>query len=162
MKRVMFPGSFDPITNGHLETVEQACQMFDEVDVVVMTNTRKKYLFTQNERVSFINKIFEKNSQVKVYAFPEKLTVDVAQKLKANIIIRGLRNSEDFIYEQKIATINQTLAPEIKTVFVMASPQNSFISSSMIKEVATFNGDIQKLVPDIVAKALQQKLGKSS
>lgn len=161
MVKAIFPGSFDPITNGHLETVEIAARMFDEVAVVVMTNTSKKYLFTEDERLHLADDVFSNYDNVKVIARPTDLTVNVARELGAKAIVRGLRNDADFNYEREIAAINKSLAPELNTVLLLTSPENSFISSSMIKETAMFNGDVSSLVPQIVADALKVKLRKN-
>ncbi|MBD5430081.1 pantetheine-phosphate adenylyltransferase [Lactobacillus sp.] len=158
MVKAIFPGSFDPITNGHLETVKIATQMFEKVYFVVMTNTNKKYLFSEHERLTLANDVLKDDSNVEVISEPADLTVNVARKLGASAIVRGLRNDADFNYEREIAAINKTLAPELNTVLLLTSPENSFISSSMIKETAVFGGDISKLVPDAVAKALKEKM----
>lgn len=160
MVKAIFPGSFDPITNGHLETIQTAAKMFDEVYVVIMTNTNKKYLFTEQERLVLAQQVFDAYAHVHVIARPEELTVNVARSLGAQAIVRGLRNDADFNYEREIAAINKTLAPDLNTVLLLTSPENSFISSSMIKETATFGGDVSKLVPLVVAQALAKKLGK--
>lgn len=157
MVKAIFPGSFDPITNGHLETVQIASQMFDKVYFVVMTNTSKKYLFSEEERLNLADEVFKDAANIEVISRPADLTVNVARELGAKAIVRGLRNDADFNYEREIAAINKTLAPELNTVLLLTGPENSFISSSMIKETAMFGGDVSKLVPDIVAKALKEK-----
>lgn len=158
MVKAIFPGSFDPITNGHVETIQTASKMFEKVYVVVMTNTSKKYLFSEDERYSLAKKVFSNYENVEVIARPTELTVNVAKALNAQIIIRGLRNDADFNYEREIAAINKTLAPELNTVLLLTSPERSFISSSMIKETATFGGDVSHLVPEVVAQALKTKM----
>lgn len=160
MRKAIFPGSFDPLTNGHVETVNIATTIFDKVFFVIMTNTNKKYLFTEEERLEIAKTVFKDNSKVEVIARPQELAVDVAMKLGAKTIVRGLRNDADFNYEREIAAINKTLAPQLNTILLLTGPENSFISSTMIKETATFGGDITKLVPDIVSKALKKKLNK--
>ncbi|MBP2057779.1 pantetheine-phosphate adenylyltransferase [Lactobacillus colini] len=157
MAKAIFPGSFDPITNGHLETVRIASKMFDKVYFVIMTNTNKKYLFSETERLHLASDVFKNFPEVEVISRPADLTVNVARELGASAIVRGLRNDADFNYEREIAAINKTLAPELNTVLLLTSPENSFISSSMIKETAMFGGDVSKLVPNIVAKALKKK-----
>ncbi|QNQ80583.1 pantetheine-phosphate adenylyltransferase [Lactobacillus sp. PV034] len=160
MVKAIFPGSFDPLTNGHLETIKTAAKMFDELFVVIMTNTQKKYLFDEKERVELAKKVLNPITNVEVIGRPLELTVDVARKLHASIIVRGLRNDADFNYEREIAQINKTLAPELNTVFLLTSPENSFISSSMIKETAMFGGDVTKLVPSEVAIGLKKKVNQ--
>lgn len=162
MVKAIFPGSFDPITNGHLETVQIASKMFDEVYFVIMTNTSKDYLFSEKERLKLAAEVFKDDPKIEVISRPVDLTVNVARQLGANAIVRGLRNDADFNYEREIAAINKSLAPELNTVLLLTSPQNSFISSSMIKETVTFGGDVSKLVPPVVAQALKEKIGQTN
>ena len=161
MAKAIFPGSFDPLTNGHLETIQTAAKIFDQLYVVIMTNTQKKYLFKETERVNLAKKALDSISNVKVIGRPVELTIDVARELGANTIVRGLRNDADFNYEREIAQINKTLAPELNTIFLLTGPENSFISSSMIKETAMFGGDISKLVPPVVNRALKEKVNEN-
>lgn len=161
MAKAIFPGSFDPLTNGHLETIQTAAKIFDQLYVVIMTNTQKKYLFKEKERVNLAKKALDSISNVKVIGRPVELTIDVARELGANTIVRGLRNDADFNYEREIAQINKTLAPELNTIFLLTGPENSFISSSMIKETAMFGGDISKLVPPVVNRALKEKVNEN-
>ncbi|GBG04696.1 pantetheine-phosphate adenylyltransferase [Lactobacillus rodentium] len=158
MVKAIFPGSFDPLTNGHLETIQTAAKMFDKLYVVIMTNTQKKYLFNEQERVELARTIFEADEKIEVIGRPQELTIEVARELGASTIVRGLRNDADFNYEREIAQINKTLAPELDTIFLLTGPENSFISSSMIKETALFGGDVSKLVPPEVAIALKKKV----
>lgn len=158
MVKAIFPGSFDPLTNGHLETIQTAAKMFDKLYVVIMTNTQKKYLFNEQERVELARTIFESDEKIEVIGRPLELTIEVARELGASTIVRGLRNDADFNYEREIAQINKTLAPELDTIFLLTGPENSFISSSMIKETALFGGDVSKLVPPEVAIALKKKV----
>lgn len=158
MAKAIFPGSFDPLTNGHLETIQTAAKMFDKLYVVIMTNTQKKYLFNEQERVELARTIFESDEKIEVIGRPLELTIEVARELGASTIVRGLRNDADFNYEREIAQINKTLAPELDTIFLLTGPENSFISSSMIKETALFGGDVSKLVPPEVAIALKKKV----
>lgn len=160
MVKAIFPGSFDPLTNGHLETIQTAAKIFDQLYVVIMTNTQKHYLFKEKERVSLAKKVLDSIPNVEVIGRPVELTIDVARELDATTIVRGLRNDADFNYEREIAQINKTLAPELNTVFLLTGPENSFISSSMIKETAMFGGDISKLVPSVVDQALKEKVNK--
>lgn len=158
MVKAIFPGSFDPVTNGHVETAKIASSMFDEVYFVIMTNTNKKYLFSEAERVAMAEQVFNEDKNIYVISRPADLTVKVADELGATAIVRGLRNDADFNYEREIAAINKSLAPHLNTVLLLTSPEHSFISSSMIKETVTFGGDVSKLVPKNVVTALNKKL----
>lgn len=154
----LFPGSFDPITNGHVETAKKAAQIFDKVYVVAMTNTSKHYLFTAKERADFIRDALKDIPNIEVLDKPDMLTVNLAHELHARAIVRGVRNSADFRYEQEIAGINKRLAPDINTVLLFSSPENSFVASSMIKELARFDEDVHQFLPERAAKALRKKL----
>ena len=158
MTVALFPGSFDPITNGHVETAKKAAQIFDKVYVVAMTNTSKHYLFTAKERADFIRDALEDIPNIEVLDKPDMLTVNLAHELHARAIVRGVRNSADFRYEQEIAGINKRLAPDINTVLLFSSPENSFVASSMIKELARFDEDVHQFLPERAAKALRKKL----
>lgn len=158
MTVALFPGSFDPITNGHVETAKKAAQIFDKVYVVAMTNTSKHYLFTAKERADFIRDALKSIPNIEVLDKPDMLTVNLAHELHARAIVRGVRNSADFRYEQEIAGINKRLAPDINTVLLFSSPENSFVASSMIKELARFDEDVHQFLPEKAAKALRKKL----
>ena len=158
MTVALFPGSFDPITNGHVETDKKAAQIFDKVYVVAMTNTSKHYLFTAKERADFIRDALKDIPNIEVLDKPDMLTVNLAHELHARAIVRGVRNSADFRYEQEIAGINKRLAPDINTVLLFSSPENSFVASSMIKELARFDEDVHQFLPEKAAKALRKKL----
>lgn len=158
----LFPGSFDPFTNGHLATVRKALTIFDKVYVAVVTNTRKNALFSTEEKVTLIQDAIKNVPNVEVIAAPKILTVDLATKLHARALIRGLRNASDFEYEAGIAQMNKVQDPKVETVFFVADQKYTFISSSMIKEVAKFDGDISALVPTNVEQALRQKYQKES
>lgn len=158
MTVALFPGSFDPITNGHVETAKKAAQIFDKVYVVAMTNTSKHYLFTAKERADFIRDALKDIPNIEVLDKPDMLTVNLAHELHARAIVRGVRNSADFRYEQEIAGINKRLAPDINTVLLFSSPENSFVASSMIKELARFDEDVHHFLPERAAKALRKKL----
>ena len=158
MTIALFPGSFDPITNGHVETAKKAAQIFDKVYVVAMTNTSKHYLFTAEQRADFIRDALKDVPNIEVLEKPDMITVNLAHELHAKAIVRGVRNSADFRYEQAIAGINKRLAPDINTILLFSSPENSFVASSMIKELARFNEDVRQFLPEKAAEALRKKL----
>ena len=158
MTIALFPGSFDPITNGHVETAKKAAQIFDKVYVVAMTNTSKHYLFTAEQRTDFIRDALKDVPNIEVLEKPDMITVKLAHELNAKAIVRGVRNSADFRYEQEIAGINKRLAPDINTILLFSSPENSFVASSMIKELARFNEDVRQFLPEKAAEALRKKL----
>lgn len=155
--KAIFPGSFDPVTNGHLDIIKRSAAIFDEVFVVVLTNIAKKPMFSVNERQSFIQKATEKIPNVKVLSKEADLTVNVAQKLEAQVIIRSVRNTQDLEFEQNIAAMNKRLAPTIETVILLTDPKYAFLSSTLVKEVARFKGELGNLVPPIVQAALSEK-----
>lgn len=155
--KALFPGSFDPLTNGHLDTIERSAKLANHLYVAVATNTSKKNLFTISEKIEFIQLATKHLGNVSVIKHTEGLTIDLAEKVGASVLIRGLRNAEDFEYEMNIAAINKTQNPEIETVILMASQQHRFLSSSLIKEVSFFDGDVSKLVPSVVNKAIKEK-----
>ena len=155
------PGTYDPITNGHLDVIERAAGMYDEVVVaVVNASVRKsKALFGAEDRVGFIERATAHLPNVSVDTF-DTLIVDFARRRGAKAVVKGLRAISDFEYEFEMNQLNRRLAPDVESVFVMASPQYSFLSSSGIKEMATFGGDISDLVPEEVARRLQEALGR--
>jgi len=155
------PGSYDPVTNGHLDVISRASRIFDEVVVgVVNLPIRKgRTLFTADERISFITRATEHLGNVRAEAF-SNLLVDFARGLGATAIVKGLRAISDFEYELEMHQLNRRQAPEIESVYLMASSQYSFLSSSGVKELATFGGNISDLVPDYVATRLQEELGR--
>ena len=159
MSVAIFPGSFDPITNGHVDIINQAAAIFDKVYVVVMVNTAKKYLFTNEEREDLINDAVKDLKNVQVLLKPNQLTVNVARDLGANTIVRGVRNTTDFLFEQQIAEMNKKMASDISTVLLFTEPENSFVASSIIKEIAQFNGDFASFLPTKAAQALKEKIG---
>ncbi|WP_125572766.1 pantetheine-phosphate adenylyltransferase [Levilactobacillus huananensis] len=157
MTTAVFPGSFDPLTNGHLDLITRASKIFDHVIVAVGQNTAKRGVFTPAERVAFITTSTQNLANVSVQ-IESGLTVDFLRDNQATVLIRGLRNSTDFEFEQGIAGMNRSLAPEIETVFLNADPQYQFVSSSLLKEVAQFGGDLSALVPPAVAQGLRDRL----
>ena len=148
MKRAMFPGSFDPITIGHCEIIEKACEIFDELIVSVGNNSDKDYKFSLDQRLKFISNEFKNNSKVYVEKY-EGLTVDFCKTKNIKHIVRGLRNPADFEFEKKIALFNNSLE-NVETIFFLTSPNNAFISSSMVREIMDNGGDFKKFVPNSV------------
>ena len=148
MKRAIFPGSFDPITLGHVDIVSRGSELFDEVVIAIGVNSDKKYMFSLEERIAFIEKAFTNNPKVKVTTY-SGLTVDFCKKIDAQFILRGLRNPADFEFEKAIAHTNKTLTG-IDTIFLLTSVETSFISSSIVRDVIRNNGDYTSLVPDSV------------
>lgn len=155
-KIAVIPGTFDPITNGHLDIIERAAKIFDVLYVSVLNNSSKKPLFTIEERMEMIRQVTAHLPNVLVES-ASGLTVDYAATRGATAIVRGLRAVSDFEYEMQIASMNRTLNADIETFFVMTNTKYSFLSSSMVKEVAQYQGDISELVPEIVNKAVQAK-----
>ena len=148
MKRAMFPGSFDPITIGHCEIIEKACEIFDELIVSVGNNSDKDYKFSLDQRLKFISDEFKNNSKVYVEKY-EGLTVDFCKSKNIKHIVRGLRNPADFEFEKKIALFNNSLE-NVETIFFLTSPNNAFISSSMVREIIDNGGNFKKFVPNSV------------
>lgn len=156
-KRVMYPGTFDPITLGHIDLVERAAALFDEVIIAVAENSRKQPLFSLAERVDMAAQLFQDSPCITVVGF-SNLLVDCAREHQASIIVRGLRVVTDFEYEFQLSNMNRVLAPDVETVFLTPSEQYSFISSTFVREIGLLHGDVSKLVHPIVAQALQQKV----
>ena len=150
------PGSFDPITFGHLDIIRRGAKVFDKVYVVVLNNSSKKPVFTVEERLNLIQEVTKDIPNVKVDEF-SGLLIDYAKSVNANAILRGLRAVSDFEYEMQITSMNRVLNDEIETFFIMTNNQYSFLSSSIVKEVAKYHGNISTLVPPIVEKELQKK-----
>ncbi|MEF2095368.1 MULTISPECIES: pantetheine-phosphate adenylyltransferase [Peribacillus] len=155
-KIAICPGSFDPITFGHLDIIQRGANVFDEVYVVIVNNSAKNSLFTVEERLELITEATAHMPNVKV-DFYQGLTVDYAESVSANAIIRGLRATSDFEYEMQGTSMNRFLNNKIESFFIMTKNQYSFLSSSIVKEVAKYGGDISELVPSVVQKALAKK-----
>jgi pantetheine-phosphate adenylyltransferase len=158
-KIAVYPGSFDPITFGHLDIINRALKIFDELVIAVARNERKSPLFSVEERVDLIKSVMKQNERVKVDTF-DGLLVDYARSRKAQAIIRGLRAISDFEYELQMAQINRGISKDVETVFLMTSVFYSFLSSSIVKEVHSLKGPIDGLVPPLVKKALDEKLNR--
>ena len=148
MRRAVFPGSFDPITLGHVDIIKRSLPLFDEIIIAVGVNADKKYMFPLDKRLEFIKNLFPEESKIKVEQY-SSLTVDFCRQKKADFIVRGLRNPADFEFEKAIAQVNRELS-SIETVFFLTAAQTSFISSSMVREIIHHGGDYTKLVPPSV------------
>ena len=156
MRRAVYPGSFDPVTFGHLDIIERSARLVDELVVAVLVNHAKTPLFSADERVKMLqDTLGAEHPKIRVESF-SGLTVDFAKQVNANIIIRGLRAVTDYEYELQMAQINYELCPELETTFLMANIKYAFLSSSMVKEIASFGGDISDFVPPLVADQLRE------
>lgn len=156
----MYPGSFDPITYGHLDIIRRGLTIFDEIIVAVASNSQKNALFSTDERVSLIQEVMADEERVTVDTF-KGLLIDYVSSRGAHVIIRGLRAISDFEYEFQIAQMNSSIGREIETLFMMTSLQYGYLSSSIVKEVCSLNGEIDKFVPPEVKSALRLKFGLS-
>lgn len=156
MRIAVYPGSFDPITNGHLDIIERASKIFDKVIVGVLNNSSKNPLFTADERVMLIERVTDTLPNVEVACF-NGLLVDFAREYNANVIIKGLRTVNDFEYEFQMALLNKTLDVDCETMFMMTNSKYSYISSSMVKELAGYNGDLAGLVPTEIIHTIKDK-----
>lgn len=153
----IYPGSFDPITNGHIDLVERAACLFDQVIVAVAANTSKTTTFSADERVQMASEVLQGQANVKVFHF-DTLLVDFASAQGAHVILRGLRAVSDFEYEFQLAGMNRRLAPGIETLFLTPAEQYTYISSSLIKEIAALGGDVSEFVHDKVRAALNRRM----
>ena len=157
-QRAIYPGTFDPMTKGHVDLIERACQLFDEIVVAIAASEAKNPLFTLDERIQIAEKIFEGNDKVKVIGF-SGLLVDLAKDNDAKILIRGLRVVADFEYEFQLANMNRAMMPELESVFLTPKEQYSYISSSLVKEICKMGGDVSKFVDPISLSELKRKYG---
>ena len=158
MKRAIYPGSFDPITYGHIDIIERSADIFDELIVAVLNNKGKSPLFSVNERVNIIQEVLKDIGNIKVLSY-EGLLVDFAVANEANVIVRGLRAVTDFEYELQMAQTNNVLNRKVDTMFLTTALKYAYLSSSTVKEVASYGGDISKFVPEYVAKLTYEKFG---
>ncbi len=157
-KTAIYPGSFDPITNGHLDLIERGLKIFDEIIVTIAVNPIKQPLFTIEERVELIREVLNDHPRVKIDHFTG-LLVDYVRRQNTNVILRGLRAVSDFDYEFQLALMNRRLAPEIETVFLMTSLKWVFLSSSILKEAVSLGGVVEDIVPPVVFQRLREKFG---
>jgi pantetheine-phosphate adenylyltransferase len=156
----LYPGSFDPLTNGHLDLIERGSQIFDELIVAILRNPEKEPLFSLSERREMMVAMTEPWNNVRVQTF-EGLMVDYAVKAEASVVLRGIRAISDYEYELQMALMNRKLQPALETVFMMPAEQYSYISSRLVREIAQLGGSIQGLVPEIVEQRLREKLDPS-
>ena len=157
----MYPGSFDPITNGHLDIIERGLSVFDEVIIAILVNLDKSPLFTVDERVALIRDTYKGDPRVRVDTF-SGLLVHYAEKVGARVIVRGLRAISDFEYEFKMALMNRRLSPDLETVFMMPAEHYSYVSSRLVKEVFQLGGTVSELVPPVVERRLRDKYGREA
>jgi len=155
-KIAIYPGTFDPITNGHIDVIERALKIFDKVIVVIARNPKKQTLFTEEERIELIRESLKHLANIEVTA-TEELTVEFARSVNANAIIRGIRAVSDFEYEFQIALMNRKLCPDVTTIFLMPNEKFTYLNSSIIRELAQYGADISDFVPPCVEKKLKEK-----
>lgn len=155
--RVLYPGTFDPVTNGHIELIERACKMFGTVIISIAASPSKQPMFDLPERVALLQQATAHLPKVQIIGF-KGLLADFAKQHDAQVLIRGVRGSNDFDYELQLANMNRKLNPELETVIFTPSPENSALSSTLVKEIARHGGDVQDLVPAQVKQALSDKL----
>lgn len=157
MKIAVFPGSFDPVTKGHLDLINRARKIFDKLIVAVGNNVSKNYMFSRDQRITLIKDDLSRLSYSNVEVVPDKgLTADLLKTVGSNIMVRGIRNAKDLDYERAVADINHHLDPRLETVFLLAKPKYQSISSSILKETFHFGGDISQFVPGNVLKAMKR------
>jgi pantetheine-phosphate adenylyltransferase len=158
MKRIaVYPGSFDPVTNGHLDIIHRALEFVDELVIAILVNPEKQALFTVKERMEMIRNVLPENPRIQLDQF-DGLLVEYARKKNARVIIRGLRAVSDFDYEFQMALMNRRLEPQIETVFLVPAEQYTYVSSRLVKEICALGGAVRGLVPEDVEKRIQKKL----
>jgi len=153
---VIYPGTFDPITNGHVDLINRASRLFDHVIVAIAENPEKSPEFSTTERMTFVTSVIGKKTNIEICSF-NKLLVDFAQEKQAAVILRGLRAISDFEFEFQLAGMNRHLAPEVETLFLMPAEQYAYISSSLVREIAAYGGDVSKFVHSDVSDALTRR-----
>lgn len=154
---VIYPGSFDPVTNGHLDIIKRCSKKFDKVIVSILNNASKKTMFTVEERAHLLKEVVKNFNNVEVDTF-SGLLIDYADEKGVTTMVRGLRAVSDFEYEMQMALVNRKLNPDIETLFMVSSSEYAFLSSSIVKEIVTFGGDVSCLVPKVVEEALKEKI----
>ena len=159
MFRAIYPGSFDPVTNGHLDIIKRAANISDELIIGVLQNKAKTPLFSVEERVTMLQEVTKNMKNVKIVPF-EGLLIDFAQQMEAKVIVRGLRAITDFEYELQMSQTNRKLNSDVETIFLTTSLEYSYLSSTTVKEVASFQGDITQFVPKIVAEKIKEKTNR--
>ena len=157
MKIAVFPGSFDPITSGHVDLVKRAIPLFDKIIIAVGVNTQKKYLFSLETRLEWLNLVFKKDDNVFVDHY-EGLTANFCKKVGSNYLLRGLRNASDFDYEKTISQLNSVVGDGLETVFLISAPEYSHISSTIVREIIKGKGDVTPFVPKVLAKRIPKAL----
>ena len=155
MRIAVFPGSFDPITNGHIDIVKRAIPIFDKIIVAVGINSAKKSVFTLEQRMNWLNQVFESDSNIEVGSF-NGLTVNFCKQVGAKYLIRGLRNASDFDYEKTISQLNHIIGDDVETVFLISKPEYSHVSSTIVREIIKGQGDISSFVPDFIHEAIKK------
>ena len=158
MIKAIYAGTFDPLTNGHVDIIKRSLQFCDQLIVAIGINPDKKTMFSEEERMTFIRQTFAHMSKVRIDSF-QGLLVEYAKQADAKILVRGIRSVSDFEYEINLSNINKVLAPDIETVFLPTSPELSVVSSSMIKEIARLGGEISKFAPEHVVASVKKKFG---
>jgi pantetheine-phosphate adenylyltransferase len=156
----IYPGTFDPLTMGHLNIIERGLNVFDEVVVAIANNTSKRTLFTEEERLAHLQTVFGNNPRVRIDSF-QGLLVDYARKMDAHAVLRGIRTVSDYEYEFQMALANKRLYPEMETIFMMTDAAYSYLSSTIIKEIVRFGGSVTGMVPEFIAADLNQKFAGS-
>ena len=157
--KIIYPGTFDPITNGHIDIVLRAASLFDEIIIAVATNYKKNTLFSLEERLGFVSEVFKNKKNILVTNF-SGLLIDFARENNVKLIMRGLRAISDFEYELQLANLNRNMCAEVETIFLAPSEKYSYISSSMVREIASLYGNVSQFVPNCVSAALQDKFKK--
>lgn len=154
----VYPGSFDPPTEGHINIIERGLKIFNKIIIAVAVNSAKKTALTVKERVDLLKEIFKGRPQVEIDSFEDRLSVDYARSKKAAVILRGLRTTQDYEYEFQMALANKKLAPDIETVFMMTDSEYSYVSSSLLREIISLGGPGMGMIPEIAEKKLKEKL----
>jgi pantetheine-phosphate adenylyltransferase len=160
MKTIVYPGTFDPVTNGHIDLVERAAKLFGKVVIGIASSSQKTPLFSIEERIQLASECLQHIPNVEIYGF-DNLLVNFVKECNADAIMRGLRAVSDFEYEFQLANMNRALSPDIESIFLTPSEQFSYISSSLVREISSLKGDVSQFVPSNVAKALADRLQKT-